>query len=176
MRESFRSLRKFFAGEKYVPTKYTKDTKVLMVCVSRFFSRHFVYLVGKPSDSCRGTPRSVAVPSSTQALRLSCADSKPVFRIIRIISVICGQISLAAASPVRVIRGSMVFRREGGDNFRHEFHESTRIKPRVVVRLVTIREISVPLSALTRRRFFRSADRRGAGPRRGAVLRRRSSA
>ena len=49
-------------------------------------------------------------------------------------------------------------------------HES---KPRVVVRLVTIREISVSLSALTKRRFSRSADRRGAGPRPGAVLRRR---
>jgi hypothetical protein len=44
---------------------------------------------------------------------------------------------------IRVIRGSIVFRREGGGDFRHEFHESTRIKPRVVVRLVTIREISV---------------------------------
>ena len=32
------------------------------------------------------------------------------------------------------------------------------------------------LSARTRRRFFRSADRRGAGPRTGTVLRHRSSA
>jgi hypothetical protein len=47
------SLRKFFAGEEYV---LTQDTKDLMVPVSRFFSRHFVYLVGKLSDSCRSTP------------------------------------------------------------------------------------------------------------------------
>jgi len=85
--ESSRRLRKFFAGEEYV---LTKDTKDLMVPVSRFFSRHFVYLVGKLSDSCRSTPRPVTVPSSTEALRLGCTDSKPVFRIIRMISVIRG--------------------------------------------------------------------------------------
>ena len=59
--------------------------------------------------------------------------------------------------------------RSGDDpSFRHEFHESTRTKPRVVVRLVTIREISVSPSARVIGRFFRSADRRGTGPRRGA--------
>jgi hypothetical protein len=82
--ESSRRLRKFFAGEEYV---LTKD---LMVPVSRFFSRHFAYLVGKLSDSCRSTPRPVTVPSSTEALRLGCTHSKPVFRIIRMISVIRG--------------------------------------------------------------------------------------
>jgi len=41
--ERSRSLRKFFAGEEYVPTQYTKSTKGLMVPVSRFFSRHFAY-------------------------------------------------------------------------------------------------------------------------------------
>src|ERR1700686_875294 len=85
--ESSRSLRKLFAGEEYVPTK---NTKGLMVPVSRFFSRHFAYLVGKLSDSCGSTPRPVTVPSSTEALRFGCTDSKRVFRIIRMISVIRG--------------------------------------------------------------------------------------
>src|SRR5439155_15672419 len=71
---------------------------------------------------------------------------------------------------------SLFFCHEPRDDLRHEFHESTRIKPRVVVRLVTIREISVSLLGQATSRFFRSADRRGAGPRPGTVSRRHSSA
>ena len=81
------SLRKIFAAEEYVPRKYTKGFNGSRF---RFFSRHCAYLVGKLSDSCRSTPRPVTVPSSMEALRLGCRHSKPVFRIIRMISVIRG--------------------------------------------------------------------------------------
>src|SRR4029434_4632416 len=118
--------------------------------------------------------RTVPISNSISSL-LSAGIQEVTLHYASFINLLLVQVSRGKAADYRTILRKYVVKLPLSAK-RQNYRVIVFAQNHAVLVSKSVRKILAIASALTRRRFFRSADRRGAGPRPETVSRRRSSA